>query len=256
MASTPTPPTPHPSGERAPQIPSDQLPRHVAIVMDGNGRWAQARGLPRTKGHEVGEEALSDVVRGAVELGLENLSVYAFSTENWRRPASEVRFLMGYSREAIRRQRDTLHDMGVRIVWAGSRGRLWPSVISELEKAVELTKDNSVMTFQMCVNYGSRAEITDAARSIARRVATEGLDPDSITEDMLGSLLYHPDIPDVDLFIRSSGEQRISNFLLWQCAYAELIFVDKLWPDWDRRDLWEAVLKYLSRDRRFGGVNK
>ncbi|HTE71881.1 MAG TPA: isoprenyl transferase [Actinomycetes bacterium] len=248
------PPTPHPSGARPPAVPPDLVPRHVAVVMDGNGRWAKERGLPRNKGHEAGEAALLDVIHGAIELGIENLSAYAFSTENWRRSPDEVRFLMGFNREVIRRRRDELDAMGVRVRWAGRRKRLWRSVIDELEEAERRTHRNRTLTLQFCVNYGGRAEIADAAAAIAREVKAGRLDPDKVDEKTIGRYLDEPQVPDVDLFVRSSGEQRTSNFLLWQSAYAELVFLDTLWPDFDRRDLWRAVEAYAARDRRYGGA--
>ncbi|MGH3320599.1 MAG: isoprenyl transferase [Streptosporangiaceae bacterium] len=248
------PPSPHPSGARPPDIPGDLLPRHVAIVMDGNGRWAKARGLPRTEGHRQGESSLYDVVEGAIELGVKYVSAYAFSTENWRRSPDEVRFLMGFNRDVIRRRRDDMHAMGVRVRWAGRRPRLWRSVIRELEKAEALTRDNDVLTLTMCVNYGGRAEILDAVTAIAHDAAAGRLRTDKITERTFARYLDEPDLPDVDLFVRSSGEQRISNFLLWQSAYAEMVFIDTLWPDFDRIDLWRACEIYASRDRRYGGA--
>jgi undecaprenyl diphosphate synthase len=222
--------------------------------MDGNGRWAKARGLPRTAGHEAGEAALFDVVEGALELGVRNISAYAFSTENWRRSPDEVRFLMRFNRDVIRRRRDEMHDMGVRVRWAGRRRRLWKSVIDELEDAERLTAGNDRLTLTMCVNYGGRAEIADAATAIAREVAAGRIDPDDIDESTVQAFLDEPELPDVDLFVRSSGEQRTSNFLLWQSAYAELVFLDALWPDVDRRHLWWACERYASRDRRYGGA--
>lgn len=249
-----SPPTPHPSGATPPEIPREFVPRHVALVMDGNGRWAQERGLPRTEGHKRGEAVLMDTVQGCIELGVEYLSAYAFSTENWKRSPEEVRFLMGFNRDVLRRRRDEMHALGVRVRWAGRRPRLWQSVIDELETAEELTRDNTVMTLAMCVNYGGRAEIVDAAREIARRVAAGELDPESLTEETFPQYLDEPDMPDVDLFLRPSGELRTSNFLPWQSAYAELVFQDTLFPDFDRHDLWAACLEYARRDRRFGGV--
>jgi undecaprenyl diphosphate synthase len=225
----------------------------VAIVMDGNGRWAKQRGLTRTKGHEAGEAALLDVIHGAIELGIGHLSAYAFSTENWKRSPDEVRFLMGFNRDVIRRRRDELDAMGVRVRWAGRRRRLWRSVIEELEEAERRTRDNRTLTLQFCVNYGGRAEIADAAAAIAHEVANGRLDPSKVDERAIARHLYVPDLPDVDLFLRSSGEQRTSNFLLWQAAYAEMVFLDTLWPDFDRRDLWRAVEIYAARDRRYGG---
>jgi undecaprenyl diphosphate synthase len=222
--------------------------------MDGNGRWAKQRGLPRTAGHEAGEAALFDVVEGALELGVQNISAYAFSTENWRRSPDEVRFLMRFNRDVIRRRRDEMHERGVRVRWAGRRRRLWKSVIDELEEAERLTAGNDRLTLTMCVNYGGRAEIVDAAAAIARAVAEGRLDPDDIDESTVQAHLDEPELPDVDLFVRSSGEQRTSNFLLWQSAYAELVFLDALWPDVDRRHLWWACERYASRDRRYGGA--
>ncbi|MFV0458498.1 MAG: isoprenyl transferase [Actinomycetales bacterium] len=247
-------PPPHPSGIRPPVIPAEAMPRHVAIVMDGNGRWANSRGLPRTAGHEAGEDALFDVVAGALEIGLSYLSVYAFSTENWKRSPDEVRFLMGYNRQVLRRRRDQLHAWGVRAKWIGRRPRLWRSVISELEVAEQLTRDNDTMTLGLCINYGGRAEIADATRRIAELAAAGKLDPGRVDEHTVARHLYDPQMPDVDLFLRSSGEQRISNYLLWQSAYAELAFIPTLWPDVDRRHLWDAILAYAGRDRRFGGA--
>ncbi len=259
VRSDPTPegprtPTPHPSGARPPAIPAQFVPQHVALVMDGNGRWAQERGLSRTEGHKRGEAVLMDVVQGCIELGVPYLSAYAFSTENWKRSPDEVRFLMGFNRDVLRRRRDEMHSLGVRVRWAGQRPRLWKSVITELEEAEDLTSDNSVMTLAMCVNYGGRAEIVDAARKFAQRVASGELAPDDLTEENFARYLDEPDMPDVDLFLRPSGELRTSNFLLWQSAYAEFVFQDTLFPDFDRRDLWAACLEYAERDRRFGGV--
>ncbi|TEX46871.1 MAG: isoprenyl transferase [Actinomycetales bacterium mxb001] len=248
------PPTPHPTGARPPAIPPALVPRHVAVVMDGNGRWAKQRGLPRTAGHEAGEFALLDCVHGAIELGITHLSAYAFSTENWKRSPDEVRFLMGFNRDVVHRRRDEMNDLGVRVRWAGRPQRLWKSVISELQRAEELTKDNRVLTLTMCVNYGGRAEIADATAAIARGVAEGRIDPAKVDERTLARHLYEPDMPDVDLFVRTSGEQRTSNFLLWESAYAELVFLDVLWPDFDRRHLWQACQAYAARDRRYGGA--
>jgi undecaprenyl diphosphate synthase len=230
------------------------LPQHVAIVMDGNGRWANARHLPRTAGHEAGEVALNDVVAGAVELGISHVSAYAFSTENWKRSPEEVRFLMGFNRETIRRRRDLWDSWGVRIRWAGRQPRLWGSVVKELQVAERQTAGNDGLTLTLCVNYGGRLEITDAVRSLAAEVAAGRLDPSRITEKTIAKHLYDPDMPDVDLFLRSSGEQRTSNFLPWQSAYAEMVFVPELWPDVDRLVLWRAVEEYARRDRRYGGA--
>jgi undecaprenyl diphosphate synthase len=230
------------------------VPKHVALVMDGNGRWAKQRGLPRTKGHEAGEHALFDCVEGAIEVGVQWLSAYAFSTENWKRSPEEVRFLMGFNENVLVRRRDEMHALGVRVRWAGRRERLWPRVIRRLEEAEELTKRNKVLTLTMCVNYGGRAEIVDAVRRIAAEARDGNVDPSRVSEKTLARYLDEPDMPDVDLFVRTSGEQRVSNFLLWQSAYAELAFVETLWPDFDRRHLWRVVEDYTRRERRYGAA--
>lgn len=247
-------PPPHSSGIEPPKIQTDLIPNHIAVVMDGNGRWAKERGLPRTAGHEAGEASLMDCIYGSLELGVKWLSAYAFSTENWRRSPEEVRFLMNFNRDVIRRRRDEMNDMGVRIRWAGRRPKLWRSVIEELEACEKLTAKNSKLTVTMCVNYGGRAEIVDAVSAIAQQVADGKLDPKKVTEKTIKKYLDEPDMPDVDLFVRSSGEQRLSNFLLWQSAYSEFVFLPTLWPDFDRRHLWHACEIYASRDRRYGGA--
>lgn len=245
-------PTPHPSGAKPPSLPPNQIPRHVALVMDGNGRWAQARGLPRTAGHEAGEAALFDVVEGAIEIGVKEISAFAFSTENWRRSPEEVKFLMGFNRDVIRRRRDEMNEMGVRVRWVGRPKRLWKSVIDELQAAEELTAKNRVLTLNMCVNYGGRAEIVDAAAALARDVQLGTVKTDDINEKAFARYLDEPSMLDVDLFLRSSGELRTSNFLPWQSVYAELVFMDVLWPDVDRRVLWRGIEEYAQRNRRFG----
>jgi undecaprenyl diphosphate synthase len=207
------------------------------MIMDGNGRWAEARGLPRTKGHEAGERALFDVVEGALEAGIRYLSVYAFSTENWSRPPDEVEFLLNFNRTLLRQRRDELNERGVRIRRVGRREGVREDVLSEFDGAEELTSGNERMDLLVCFNYGGRAELEDAAAA--------GAIPEN---------LYAPDVPDVDLLIRTSGEMRVSNFLLWQSAYAELYFTDTLWPDFDRHALFEALKDYAARDRRFGGL--
>jgi len=250
----PVAPPPHPSGARPPAIPAGRIPRHVAIVMDGNGRWANERGLPRTAGHAAGEAALLDVVAGAIELGVTHVSAYAFSTENWKRSPEEVRFLMGFNRDVLRRRRDVMKEWGVRVRWAGRRPRLWRSVIAELEAAEELTRHNTTCTLTMCVNYGGRAEIADAAKAIAREVAAGRLDPEKVSERTVARFLDEPDLPDVDMFLRTSGEMRTSNFMPWQAAYAEIVVLEEYWPDVDRRALWRAAELYAARDRRYGGA--
>ena len=233
----------------APKIDTKFIPKHIALVMDGNGRWAQQRGLKRTEGHKVGEEKLMEAVDACIELGgVEWLSAYAFSTENWKRSPSEVHFLLNFTREVLRRQRDELHAKNVRVVWCGRRPKLWGSVIEELEVAEELTKNNTGLTLAMCVNYGGRAEIADAVQKlIDAQVST-------VDEKTIARYLYRADMPDVDLFLRPSGEQRTSNFLIWQSAYAEMVYQDVLFPDFTKEDLWDAVLEYAKRDRRFGGA--
>jgi undecaprenyl diphosphate synthase len=222
--------------------------------MDGNGRWAKKRGLPRTAGHERGEQVLVDVVKGAIEVGVRALSAYAFSTENWSRSPEEVRFLMGFNRDVIKRRREELHELGVRVRWAGREPRLWRSVIKELRAAEELTAGNDVLTLTMCVNYGGRAEIADAARRIADDVARGVLRPDRVDERTFAKYLYVPELADADMVWRTSGEERLSNFVLWQSAYAEMVFTDVLWPDVDRRDLWRALETYARRTRRYGSA--
>ena len=222
--------------------------------MDGNGRWAKKHGLPRTAGHERGEAALLDVLAGAIELGIPYISAYAFSTENWRRSPDEVRWLMNFNRQVIRRRKEQLSSWGVRIRWAGRRPRLWTSVIKELEHGEEMTRENDVLTLQFCVNYGGRAEIADAAAAIAAEVSAGRLRTGQINEKLFAKYLDEPGIPDVDLVLRSSGEQRLSNFMIWQAAYAEFISLDTMWPEFDRRHLWYACELYAQRDRRFGGA--
>ncbi len=245
-------PPAHPSGAKPPKLSPSQIPKHVAIVMDGNGRWAKQRGLPRTAGHTAGEAALLDVVYGAIEIGVKEISAFAFSTENWRRSPEEVRFLMGFNRVEIRKQRDEMNALGVKIKWIGRPQKLWQSVIQELQEAEKLTKNNKVLTLNMCVNYGGQAEIADAVNAVTQDVKRGKVKAGGITERNLKKYFYSPKMLDVDLFLRSSGEQRISNFLLWQSAYAEMVFMDVLWPDVDRRTLWQAIEIYAERNRRFG----
>jgi undecaprenyl diphosphate synthase len=221
--------------------------------MDGNGRWASQRGLPRTEGHAAGEEALLDAVNGALDIGVRWLTMFAFSTENWRRPRDEVRYLMGFNESLLVRRRDELHDKGVRIRFAGRRDwRVPRRVLRRMDESVALTAHNRRMTLTMAFNYGGRAEIIDAVRAL---VAT-GIAADKIDERALRAHLYYPDQPDPDLVIRTSGEYRISNFLLWQLAYSELVFTDVLWPDFRREHLFEAVAEYQRRERRYGRVRQ
>jgi undecaprenyl diphosphate synthase len=222
-------------------IPSEGVPSHVAIIMDGNGRWAKARDLPRTKGHEMGEKALFDVVEGALEAGIRYLSVYSFSTENWNRPAEEVDFLMNFNRALLRQRRDELDDRRVRIRRIGRRDLVPPDVLAEFDEAERRTAHHTRMDLLTCFNYGGRAEIEDAAQARS-------------DSEPLSDHLYAPDVPDVDLLIRTSGEMRLSNLLLWQSAYAELYFTETLWPDFDRQALFEALRDYAGRKRRFGAL--
>ncbi len=241
-------PEPHWSGAKPPAIDKSQIPKHVAVVMDGNGRWAKNKGLKRTEGHKAGEAPLFDMVEGAIEIGIKELSAYAFSTENWKRSPEEVRFLMGFNKEVLRRRRDQMNELGVRIRWVGQEKKLWSSVVDELLEAEELTAKNKVLTLNMCVNYGGRAEIVSAAEDLARDFKRG-----KVAKFDERTFAKYLDLPtDVDLFLRSSGEQRLSNFLPWQSAYAEMVFMDVLWPDADRRTLWKAIEEYAARNRRFG----
>lgn len=246
MTAGPTVPPRLPDG-----IDPDRIPTHIACVMDGNGRWAELRGLPRTEGHVAGEEALFDVVDGAIELGVEWFTVYAFSTENWKRPAGEVRFLMNFNRALLKRRRDELHDRGVRLRFIGRRDwRVPRGILRDMEQATALTAGNTGLTFTIAFNYGGRAEIVDAVKALV----AAGVPADKVSEKALRRHLYAPDMPDPDLVIRTSGEYRISNFLLWQLAYAELHFSPRYWPEFRREHLFDAIREYQDRDRRFGKV--
>ncbi len=228
-----------------------RIPKHVAVVMDGNGRWARQRGLPRTEGHAAGEAAMFDTVEGALDLGLSWLTMFAFSTENWRRPPDEVRYLMHFNEGILTRHRDDLNSKGVRIRFAGRRDwRVPRRVLKRMDESIALTEANRRMTLTMAFNYGGRAEIVDAVK----RMVSEGIPADKINERTLRSHLYYPDQPDPDLVIRTSGEYRISNFLLWQLAYSELVFDEVLWPDFRRGHLFAAVRDFQQRQRRYGGV--
>lgn len=239
---------------QAPEFAAGEVPRHVAIIMDGNGRWANERGLARTEGHRAGEYALLDTIAGAIDAGVRYLSVYTFSTENWKRSPAEVRFIMSYASDVLARRTDLLNEWGVHVRWSGREPKLWKSVIHALERAEEKTHDNTTLDLVMCVNYGGRAEIADAARSIAQDVAAGRLSPRGVNERTFARHLYLPDVPDVDLMIRTSGEQRLSNYMLWQMAYAEFMFSPRPWPTFDREALWDCLLEYAGRERRFGGA--
>jgi undecaprenyl diphosphate synthase len=232
-------------------LDASRIPTHVAAVMDGNGRWANRRGLKRTEGHAAGEEALWDTVMGALELGVEWLSVYAFSTENWKRPVDEVRFLMNFNEMLLVNRRDWLNDLGVRVQFIGRRNwRVPRRVLKNIEEAEALTKNNRRMTLTFCFNYGGRAELVDAVQ----RIVEDRVPASKVSEKLIAEYLYSPDMPDPDLVIRTSGEFRISNFLLWQLAYSELIFTETLWPDFRRTHLVDAIAEYQARARRFGGA--
>ena len=225
------------------------LPTHIACVMDGNGRWAQRRGLPRTEGHAAGEQALFDTVEGALDIGLRWLTAWAFSTETWRRPADEVRYLMGFNEALLVRRRDELHDKNVRVRFIGRRDwRVPRRVLRRMDETVELTRRNTGLTLTMAFNYGGRAEILDAVRDLV----ASGTPADKITEKRVRDHLYAPDMPDPDLVVRTSGEFRLSNFMLWELAYSELVFTDVLWPDFRRENLFDAIREYQTRARRFG----
>lgn len=233
-------------------IDPSRIPRHIAAVMDGNGRWAQRQGLKRTEGHAAGEEALFDAVEGCLQLGVDYFTVYAFSTENWRRPADEVRYLMFFNESLLLRRRDELHERNVRVRFAGRRDwRVPRKVLRQMDEALALTENNTGMTLTIAFNYGGRAELVDAVRAIV----DEGIQANKIDEKTIAQRLYNPDIPDPDLMIRTSGEHRISNYLLWELAYSELVFPEVLWPDFRREHLFAAVREYQDRARRFGGID-
>jgi undecaprenyl diphosphate synthase len=239
---------------RAAQAGADgAVPRHVAVIMDGNGRWAAARGLPRVAGHRQGAEAARKVLRAAGEAGVDCLTLYAFSSENWRRPKTEISDLMGLLRHYIAAELESLHREGIRLRIIGDHTAFPADVARMIDRAVERTAANSRMTLAIALNYGARAELTRAARALARRVAEGALAPDAIDEEAIDAALDTADLPPLDLLIRTSGEHRLSNFLLWQSAYAELVFVDTLWPDFDGDAFRSVLADYAGRERRFGG---
>jgi undecaprenyl diphosphate synthase len=238
------------------QVDLDRVPRHVGLILDGNGRWANARGLPRTAGHAAGEAALFDTVEGALELGIEWMTAFTFSTENWSRADDEVEFLMWFNEDLLSRRRDDLDAQGVRMLFAGAMGdpRIPDRNRKHMAEAAEMTSSNTRLNLVFAFNYGSRREIVDAAKSLASLALAGDIEIDEIDESALAGSLYIPEMPDVDLVIRSSGEHRLSNFLLWQSAYAEFYFPGILWPDFDRHGLLDAVIDYQARDRRFGAA--
>ena len=233
------------------ELDPKRIPNHVALVMDGNGRWAERRGLPRTDGHAAGEEALFDTLWGALHAGIKWVTVYAFSTENWKRPADEVRYLMGFNERLLVNRRDELHAEGVKVQFIGRRDwRVPKRVLRHITETEEMTRDNKAMTLSMAFNYGGRAELVDAVNALV----AEGVAPGKVTEKSIRKHLYAPEMPDPELMVRTSGEYRISNYLLWQIAYSELVFTDVLWPDFRREHLYDAIGEYQQRDRRFGGI--
>ena len=237
--------------------PDDRAPlRHVAIIMDGNGRWASARGLPRTIGHRMGVEAVRRTVRAAIELKIPYLTIYSFSSENWSRPASEIDELLGMMKRFIRRDLADLHRNGVRLRVIGDRADIDPELVGMIGDAEVLTAGNTALTLIVAFNYGSRGEIARAARRLAEKVASGALQAAAITPDAITGELDTAGIPDPDLLIRTSGEVRLSNFLLWQAAYSELVFIDAYWPDFGRELLEQAIAEYLARDRRYGGLSR
>ena len=233
---------------------TNYIPRHIAIIMDGNGRWATARGQPRASGHRQGVEALRRTVRAAGEIGIEYLTLYSFSSENWSRPAAEVRFLLELLKRFIRTDVAELHRANVRIIVIGERDGLEPGLLSLIDEAESLTRENTALKLVIAFNYGSRQEITRAARAIAIKVAEGKIDPADINQAVIGNHLDTAAMPDPDLLIRSGGEQRLSNYLLWQCAYTEFVFVPEYWPDFSREILERCIAEFQMRDRRYGGL--
>ena len=232
-------------------INGEAVPRHVACVMDGNGRWAQQRGLPRIEGHKQGEHALFEAVEGALESGVQWLTVYAFSTENWKRPTDEVKFLINFNEDILLRRQQELHDRGVQIRFVGRRDwRVPKRLIRRMDEASELTKHNTKLIFTIAFNYGGQAEVVDAVKQLV----VDKVPASKINERAIARRLYDPEMPEVDLMIRTSGEHRISNFLIWQLAYSELVFLDVLWPDFTRHSLHDAVAEFQKRNRTYGGV--
>lgn len=233
---------------------SDQVPQHVAIIMDGNGRWARARGLPRTAGHKKGAEAVQRTLEAARELGVGYLTLFGFSSENWNRPEGEVFDLMGLLRRYLQSETASLHRKNIRIRVVGDRSRFSDDIVSLITNAEEMTAGNDGLNLTAALSYGGRQDIATAARAIAAKAAAGELDPQSIDEELFGQHLWTHDLPDPDLLIRTSNEQRISNFLLWQCAYSELVFSDVYWPEFGREGLEQAIAEYNRRDRRFGAI--
>jgi len=243
-------------GEKAVLKPEGQLPYHVAIIMDGNGRWASRRNLPRVAGHKQGEEAITDVIRASSEWGLGALTLFAFSTENWNRPDNEVKFLMSFNRNLLNSRVQEFHERNIRIRHLGRREPIPPSTLQAIDNAVEMTRNNTGLSLNIAFNYGGRAEIVDAVRKLCGDVKEGKISPEDIDEETFRSYLYIPDLPDPDLLIRTAGEMRISNFLIWELAYTEIYMTETLWPDFRRQHLAEAIREYQSRERRFGSIRE
>jgi undecaprenyl diphosphate synthase len=231
-----------------------EIPPRIAVIMDGNGRWATTKNLPRIAGHREGEKAITDTVRKAIELELEALALYAFSTENWKRPREEVAFLMRFNKELLDLRVDEFHEKNVKIRFIGRRGRIPRFLMDKIDETMELTRSNTGLKLNVCYNYGGRAELVDATRAIAEEAASGKLKPARITEKTINRHLYAPDVPDYDLMVRTAGDSRTSNFLLWELAYAELVFLPIMWPDFRREHLMEAIKEYNRRTRKFGAL--
>ncbi|MEW6553545.1 MAG: isoprenyl transferase [Actinomycetota bacterium] len=236
--------------------PGGKLPHHVAIIMDGNGRWAERRNLPRIAGHKAGEESITEIVRTASEWGLGAITLFAFSTENWNRPANEVEFLMSFNRNLLNNRVNEFHERNIHIRHMGRRDNIPRSTLRAIDNAMELTRDNTGMTLNIAFNYGGRAEIVDAARGLGADISSGKVAPDEVDEEKFRSYLYVPDVPDPDLLVRTAGEMRISNFLLWELAYTELYVTEVLWPDFRAQDLADAITEFQSRERRFGSIQE
>jgi undecaprenyl diphosphate synthase len=237
------------------EVPPEKMPRHIAVIMDGNGRWAQQRGLPRIEGHRQGTESVRRVTEECARLGIEQLTLYCLSIENWKRPADELDFLMELLQKYMSQQRDAIMEHKVQVTVIGRREGLQQNILQEIDKTVDLSRGNTGLKVCLAINYGGRAELVDAMRSIARQVKSEGLDPAEIAEATIDAHLYTAGMPEPDLLIRTAGEMRVSNFLLWQISYAEIWVTDCCWPDFDEAQLHRAIRAYAARDRRFGGLS-
>lgn len=240
--------------ESSTKLDPERIPQHIAVIMDGNGRWATRQGLPRLQGHFAGYKTLKNVVMAASDLGVKYLSAYAFSSENWTRDKSEVAGIFDLVHYALKAELDMMMEEGVRIIVSGRTDELPPHVMEQFNEDIEATKDNSLITFNIALNYGGRNEIVDAAKTAANMVAEGKIGADEIDEKLISNLMYHPELPDPDLLIRTAGEMRISNFLLWECAYSEFYVTDKCWPDFDKEELIKAIQSFQDRTRKFGAV--